>query len=91
MILILAIGFGYLAAGWAGIELVHGWGWGLIAFLLAVGARFTLPISYGVFLCATKIWGWHWFFAICLAFPVLALMMPGILAGLIAQFSSGRR
>lgn len=86
-IFMIVLGFFWLAAGWGGIEVVHGWGWGLFAVILALGFRFTLPLAYGVFLCATKVWGWHWFFALLIAAPGVALMIPAVLAGFLAAIS----
>jgi hypothetical protein len=80
-----ALYIGVLAVGWAGIESEHGWGWAAAAVAVSFFFRFTLPLLYGVFLCATNIWGWHWLPALLLAVPGLVLMIPGMIASLISS------
>lgn len=86
MIGVVALGLFTLGAGWAGIEHAHSWGWGLAAVAAALLFRFTLPISYGVFLCARDIWDLHWFVALLIAMPSLLLMIPGLVAAAFAAF-----
>ena len=81
---ILFFGFGILqlGAGWAGIEDSYGWGWGLATIISALLFRFTIPIVFGAFLCATNIWGWHWGFAALFAVPGLLFMVPALVGEL---------
>lgn len=87
---VVVLGFGLLtlAVGWAGIEHQFGFWWGVAAVALALVFRFTLPLTYGVFVCAHEIWGWHWAFALALALPGIALMLPGLFA---AAFGAMRK
>lgn len=86
MILFLVFGLFQIAAGWAGIEDTFGWGWGVAAVIAAVMFRFTIPMVFGVYLCATNIWGWHWAAAAVLAVPGLLFMLPAIGAGVFSLF-----
>lgn len=85
----LFLGFGLLqiGAGWAGIEHIWGWGWGLAACVAGLMFRFTLPIVVGCYLCAHDIWGWHWFPSVLFAAPGLLFMIPN----LVAQMFAGAR
>jgi hypothetical protein len=85
VIAFLAFGIAQLVAGFAGIE--HGLGvvWAWIALAVALGLRFTLPITIGAFFGAMNVWDWHWFWALLFAAPGLLLMVPGLLASVIPR------
>lgn len=84
-IAILAFGVAQLCAGYAGIEYHLGSIWALIVFLLALGLRFTLPITIGAFFGAMHVWDWHWALAALFAAPGLAFIIPGVLAEIISS------
>jgi len=86
MILFLLFGIVQIGAGWAGIEDSFGWGWGVAAAVAAIMFRFTLPIVFGAYLCATNLWGWHWAAAALFAAPGLLFMIPALTAGLLSAF-----
>jgi len=86
MILFLLFGIVQIGAGWAGIEDAFGWGWGVAAAVAAIMFRFTLPIVFGAYLCATNLWGWHWAAAALFAAPGLLFMIPALTAGLLSAF-----
>ena len=86
MILFLLFGIIQIGAGWAGIEDSFGWGWGIAAAVAAIMFRFTLPIVFGAYLCATNIWDWHWAAAALFAAPGLLFMVPALTAGLLSAF-----
>lgn len=68
--------------GWSGIEDRFGSGWAWAAVVVAF-LGFTLPVYAGVFLFAIDTWQWHWFFALLLACPGLALMIPQVFLGIL--------
>jgi hypothetical protein len=78
IVAVLGLGLFQLGAGWVGIEHEFGWGWALAA-AVAAGLRFTLPLTYGVYLCAHNVWGWGVLPSLVLALPGVALMIPGLL------------
>jgi hypothetical protein len=43
--------------------------------------RFSIPLTFGSFLCAKDVWGWHWSLALIFALPGLVLAVPGVIAG----------
>ena len=80
----LAFGIAQLVAGFAGIELGVGSFWAWAALIVALGFRFTLPITIGAFFGAMNVWGWHWALAALFAAPGLLLVIPGVLASIIS-------
>lgn len=88
-LVIAVIGFGLfqLVAGFAGIEHEFGRGWAWAA-LIAFFFRFSLPMVYGTFVAMTDLWHLHWFWALLIAAPGLALMIPGIVAAVIGAVRS---
>lgn len=70
--------------GWSGIEGRFGTGWAIAAVVVAF-LGFTLPVSAGVFLFAIDTWQWHWFFALLLAAPGLAVMLPVVFMGILGS------
>mgnify|MGYP000991626646 CR=1 FL=1 len=81
----LAFGVAQLCAGYAGIEYHLGSVWAFIAIFLALGLRFTLPITIGAFFGAMDVWDWHWALAALFAAPGLAFVIPGVLAAIISS------
>ena len=80
----LAFGIAQLVAGFAGIELGVGSFWAWTALIVALGFRFTLPITIGAFFGAMNVWGWHWALAALFAAPGLLLVIPGVLTSIIS-------
>jgi hypothetical protein len=87
---IIFLGFGILqiVAGYIGIDHHFGAGWAIAALVLALGFRFTLPITVGAFFGAVDVWGWHWVFGLLFALPGLLFVVPGILAAFVDQIGS---
>lgn len=71
-------------AGFVGIEAELGSIWAYIAIFVALGLRFTLPITIGAFFGAMNVWGWHWAAAALFALPGLIFIIPGVLSALLA-------
>lgn len=87
----LVLAIAQAIAGFVGIQHHLGITVAVIALLLAIFARFTLPLTVGAFFGAMNVWGWHWYWALAFTMPGLvfiALMIPGTLA---ASFAWGRR
>ena len=83
-IAIFAFGAIQIYAGWLGLEDSFGWGWAVIAAVLAILFRFTIPIAIGAFLCAKNIWEWHWALALLFALPGLVFMIPAVFASMVS-------
>jgi len=73
-------GISQIYAGFIGIEYLYGSFWAGVAVFIAVTIRFTIPMTIGAFVCALKVWGWHWFFAAIFTAPGLLFIMPGMIA-----------
>lgn len=78
-----AFGLAQFYLGAVGLDLVIGHWWAGAAVLAAIFFRFTLPLSIGCFIYATKVWGWPWWGGVLFAAPGLAFMVPGALAALL--------
>jgi len=80
--LIAVLGYGLFQAyaGYVGIAHHFGIGWAIAAILAAIFMRFSLPLAIGSFFGAMNVWGWPWYGALAFSFPMLALMIPGILS-----------
>lgn len=61
--------------GYLGIQHHLGNGWAVGALLIAMFARFTLPITIGAFFGAMSVWGWPWYGAAAFAAPGLAYLL----------------
>lgn len=81
----LVFGIAQVVAGFAGISHELGAVWAWIALVAALGFRFTLPITIGSFFGALYVWDWHWIAALLFAAPGLALVVPGVLASILAK------
>lgn len=88
--LFAAFGLVQLFIGFGGIEVMWGQGWAWAALVAAVLFRFTIPILVGIYLYTTEAWGWPWYGAVLFAMPVLALMVPGIVAGVLGALRPSR-
>lgn len=82
-IVFLLFGIAQICAGYVGIDHHFGAVWAFVAIFLALGLRFTLPITIGAFFGAMDVWHWHWALAALFAAPGLAFVMPGVLAAII--------
>lgn len=80
----LLFGVAQICAGYAGIDHHFGAVWAFVAIFLALGLRFTLPITIGAFFGAMDVWHWHWALAALFAAPGLAFVIPGVLAAIIS-------
>lgn len=85
VIAFLLFGIAQLCAGYLGIEHHLGSIWAFVAIFLALGLRFTLPITIGAFFGAMDVWDWHWALAGLFAAPGLAFVIPGVLAAIISS------
>jgi hypothetical protein len=77
-------------AGWQGIEYHLGFWAAIAAVAVALVFRFTLPLTVGTFFGALSVWGWHWAPALLLTLPGLALVVPSVVAEVIAT-ATGRK
>lgn len=84
---VLGLGLFQLATGWAGIAHEYGTWWGVAAAGAGLIFRFTIPLVWGTYLCATEIWGWHPALAALLAAPGLLFMIPALVASVFGAFS----
>lgn len=84
--LIYALAQFVAAYGWVDGAYGSGWAFGLL--LAAFMFRFTLPVTICAFLGAWHWWGWHWALAAIFAAPGLVLVLPGVIAGLVAAAAS---
>jgi len=75
----LAFGIAQLCAGYLGIEYLFGAIWAILAIVLAIIFRFTLPITIGAFFGAVYVWHWPWILAALFVAPGLAFVIPGTL------------
>jgi hypothetical protein len=82
---ILLLSIAQLYAGYLGIEHHLGSIWAFAAVFLALGLRFTLPMTIGAFFGAMDVWDWHWALAGLFAAPGLAFVIPGVLAATISS------
>lgn len=84
-LVVLSLGYGLFAiwAGTKGISIAWGTGWAIAALVLALGFRFTLPMTIGMFYLLWKVWGWHWFFAGLAVCPGLLVMIPAVLGSIV--------
>lgn len=80
VIAFFAFGIAQSVVGYMGIEDGLGKWWAIGALVAAFGFRFTLPLTIGTFFGATNVLDWHWFWALLLALPGLAFMIPGLIA-----------
>jgi hypothetical protein len=76
-----AIGLLQIYAGWVGIAASFGTVWAIAALACMFLFRFSIPLTFGSFLCAKDVWGWHWSLALIFALPGLVLAVPGVIAG----------
>lgn len=83
VIAFFAFGIAQSVVGYMGIEDGLGKWWAIGALVAAFGFRFTLPLTIGTFFGATNVLDWHWFWALLLALPGLAFMIPGLIAAAI--------
>lgn len=84
-----AIGFFLLGiiqfvAGYAGISDALGTFWAILAVIVGVTLRLTLPLTIGAFFGAMNVWGWNWFASALLALPGLVFLIPGVIANIIS-------
>ena len=80
----------FMGLGYLGIENAFGWGWAVLAVILAI-VRFTIPISVGAFLYTYNVLGWHWFWAGAFAAPTLLFMFPAFLIALFEVMNDKRK
>ena len=59
--------------------------WALAAVLLVLAARSSLPWRAGVLLGAGLLWHWPWLAALALAAPRALLVLPGLIASVLAR------
>ena len=81
----------HFVVGLMGLEQEFGLVWAIIAFILAVPFRFTLPITVGAYFGAIHVFGWEPLYAILFAAPGLALMVPGVIVTLFSFMFSMKR
>lgn len=89
-VLYLAFAVAQMYAGFLGIQHHLGLFAAFVALFLAFSWRFTLPLTVGAFFGAMNVWGWHWSFALLFMAPGLALLIPGVIAVLIAFLQTGK-
>jgi hypothetical protein len=80
----ICFGLLQLACGFWGIEDAAGKVWAWLSLIAAVSFRFTIPITVGVFLCATNVFHWDWWWAALFAAPGLIFIVPGILVSILS-------
>lgn len=83
-VLILAVGITQVVLGLMGIE--HYWGAGaaVIALMVALIFRFTLPLTIGTFFGVTAVLKWPWYLALLVTAPGLLFLVPGLLVSVLA-------
>jgi|TARA_B110000503_G_C7047065_1_gene370675 hypothetical protein len=83
MIIFFGFGIVQVVSGYIGIEHEFGAGWAFFAIALFIMLRISLPLMIGMFLCATNVWGWHWFYALLFTAPTLVFLIPGMIGAMI--------
>jgi hypothetical protein len=81
----LLFGIAQIYAGYVGIDHHLGAIWAFAAVFLALGLRFTVPITIGAFFGAMDVWHWHWSLAALFAAPGLIFIIPGMLASIVSS------
>jgi len=72
-------------AAFLGFDFYFGSIWATFAIFLSIIFRLPLPISIAAFFGAVNVWHWPWFLATLFILPSLLLLIPGILALLLAR------
>jgi hypothetical protein len=85
MLLFMFFGLAQAGIGFIGIEDALGMWWATGAVLLALGFRFSLPLTIGAFFGARDVLGWHWLAALAFALPGLLFMVPALLGGVMSS------
>ncbi len=65
--------------GYLGIQHHLGAGLAIIALILLLFFKFTLPFTIGSFFGAVNVLGLHWVFGLLIMIPGIALLVPGAL------------
>lgn len=92
-LILLIAGFSlcHMVIGLMGLEAEFGLVWAILAFILAVTLRFTLPITVGAYFGAIHVFGWESLYALLFAAPGLALIVPGAIVALFSFMFSARK
>lgn len=80
-----------LCAGYVGIAYHLGALWAVVAVVLAVVFRFTLPITIGAFFGALNVWHWPFIFAVLFILPGLMMVVPGVLMLVISKLKNSTK
>lgn len=85
ILVFLAVGIGQMVLGFMGLDYLLGMWAGFVGLGLALILRFTLPISIGSYFGAVEVLGWPWWAGVLVVLPGLLFIIPGLLAGAIAD------
>lgn len=88
--IMLALGLFLMALGYIGIENWLGKGWAIGALVLALGFRFTLPLTIGSYFAVVNVFDYDWWVGVLAAAPGLLFIVPSMLFTLI-EASARRR
>jgi hypothetical protein len=80
-----AFAIAQLVLGCMGLAQLAGWGGAALGVLLWALLGWRLPLQIGAFAGAMSLWHWPWLPALLFAAPREVLMVPGLLARLIAR------
>lgn len=78
LLLIFGVFFFFVGTAYDGLEDSFGRGWAIAGIVCLFVFRIGLPIVIGVYLAATNLWGWEWYWAVLLAMPGLILAVPAL-------------
>ena len=84
-LMLVAFGLTQIAAALVGTYTLLGTVWVWVAMSLLAAAGLALPIAFGACFGAIFVWHWHWSLAAVFAAPRLVLVLPGVVAALLAK------
>jgi len=90
MAALVAIRLARLAIGTIGLDYELGMVCAIIGAASLVLFRFTWFIRIGAFMALISLWHWPWFAALLFAAPRVVLMIPGLLATVLAKWRHPR-
>lgn len=93
VLVLMIFGFSllHMVIGLMGLEAEFGLIWAILAFILAVALRFTLPITVGAYFGAIHVFGWEPLYALLFAAPGLVFLVPGAIVAFFSFMFSMKR
>lgn len=89
-LVMIVVGVVQFYAGYVGIEYHLGTVLAVIAVVVGLTLRFTLPLTIGTYFGAVDVFGWEWYWAVLLAVPGLLFMIPATITTIIESVTRSR-